>query len=61
LIWTYVRTHTGWVYTAFILDVFSRMIVGWQISESLRSDLAIYALEMAVWEYGYLRRRSWNL
>ena len=46
---TYVKTHTVWVYAAFILDVFSRMVVGWQISESLRSDLAIDALEMAVW------------
>lgn len=46
---TYVRTHSGWVYAAFIIDVFSRMVVGWQISESLRSDLAIDALEMAVW------------
>jgi putative transposase len=45
---TYVKTHTGWVYVAFILDVFSRMIVGWQASRSLRSDLAIDALEMAV-------------
>ena len=46
---TYVKTHAGWVYAAFILDVFSRMVVGWQISHSLRSDLAIDALEMAVW------------
>jgi putative transposase len=46
---TYVKTHTGWVYVAFILDVFSRMVVGWQASRSLRSDLAIDALEMAVW------------
>jgi putative transposase len=46
---TYVKTHAGWVYAAFILDVFSRMVVGWQISDSLRSDLAIDALEMAVW------------
>ena len=38
---TYVRTHAGWVYAAFIIDVFSRMVVGWQISKSLRSDLAI--------------------
>ena len=34
---------------AFIIDVYSRMIVGWQASRSLRSDLAIDALEMAVW------------
>jgi transposase InsO family protein len=46
---TYVKTHVGWVYAAFIIDVFSRMIVGWQLSNSLRSDLAIDALEMAVW------------
>ena len=46
---TYVKTHGGWVYAAFIIDVFSRIVVGWQISESLRSDLAIDALEMAVW------------
>jgi transposase InsO family protein len=46
---TYVKTHTGWVYVAFILDVFSRMVVGWQASRSLRSDLAIDALEMAIW------------
>jgi len=45
---TYVKTHTGWVYVAFIIDVYSRMIVGWQASRSLRSDLAIDALEMAV-------------
>ena len=46
---TYVKTHAGWVYAAFIIDVFSRMVVGWQLSQSLRSDLAIDALEMAVW------------
>ncbi|MGD9796154.1 MAG: IS3 family transposase, partial [Acidimicrobiia bacterium] len=45
---TYVKTHSGWVYVAFIIDVYSRMIVGWQASTSLRSDLAIDALEMAV-------------
>jgi putative transposase len=46
---TYVKTHSGWVYVAFVIDVFSRMIVGWQASTSLRSDLAIDALEMAIW------------
>ena len=46
---TYVKTFSGWVYVAFILDVYSRMVVGWQASRSLRSDLAIDALEMAVW------------
>ena len=46
---TYVKTFSGWVYVAFIIDVFSRAIVGWQISTSLRSDLAIDALEMAIY------------
>jgi putative transposase len=46
---TYVKTYAGWVYVAFIIDVYSRMIVGWQASRSLRSDLAIDALEMAIW------------
>jgi putative transposase len=45
---TYVKTHAGWVYVAFIIDVFSRSVVGWQTSTSLRSDLAIDALEMAI-------------
>lgn len=45
---TYVKTHSGWVYVAFVIDVYSRMVVGWQASRSLRSDLAIDALEMAV-------------
>ena len=51
---TYVKTFAGWVYVAFIIDVYSRFIVGWQASRSLRSDLAIDALEMAVWN----RQRS---
>jgi putative transposase len=46
---TYVKTFTGWVYVAFIIDVFSRCLVGWQTSTSLRSDLAIDALEMAIY------------
>ena len=49
---TYVKTHSGWVYVAFIIDVFSRMVVGWQASRSLRADLAIDALEMAVHNRG---------
>jgi transposase InsO family protein len=49
---TYVKTHAGWVYVAFIVDVLSRMIVGWQASRSLRADLAIDALEMAVHNRG---------
>ena len=45
---TYVKTTVGWAYVAFITDVFSRMIVGWKVSSSLKSDLAKDALEMAI-------------
>jgi transposase InsO family protein len=46
---TYVATWAGFVYVAFVIDVFSRMIVGWRVSRSLCSDLALDALEQALW------------
>jgi putative transposase len=46
---TYVATWSGFVYTSFVIDAYSRFIVGWQASRSLRADLAIDALEMAIW------------
>lgn len=46
---TYVRTFAGWVYAAFVTDVYSRRVVGWQLSKSLRTDLALDALEMGIW------------
>jgi putative transposase len=46
---TYVATWSGFCYTAFILDAYSRRIVGWRVSTSLRADLALDALEMAIW------------
>ena len=45
---TYVATWLGFVYVAFVVDVFSRRIVGWRVSNSLRSDLALDALEQAL-------------
>lgn len=47
---TYVATWKGFVYVAFVIDVFSRRIVGWRASTSLRSDLALDALEQAICE-----------
>lgn len=47
---TYVRTWSGFVYVSFVTDVFSRRIVGWQASRSLKTDLALHALEQAIWE-----------
>lgn len=49
------RRIRGWVYVVLIVDVYSRMVVGWQASRSPRSDLAIDALEMAMWN----RQRAW--
>ena len=46
---TYVKTHAGMVYVAFVIDCFARMIVGWQASRSLRTDLCLDALEQAIW------------
>jgi transposase InsO family protein len=46
---TYVASWSGFVYVALVVDAFSRFIVGWQASRSLRTDLALDALEMAIW------------
>jgi putative transposase len=46
---TYVATWSGFVYVAFVIDAFSRFIVGWQVSRCLRTGLALDALEMAIW------------
>jgi len=47
---TYVATGRGFLYVAFVIDVFSRRIVGWRASNSLRSDLALDALEQALYD-----------
>jgi len=46
---TYVATWSGFCYTAFIIDVYSRAIVGWRVAGTLRAELALDALEMAIW------------
>jgi putative transposase len=46
---TYVATMAGFVYVAFVIDVFSRMIVGWRAARSMKTDLPLDALEMALW------------
>ena len=46
---TYVPTWSGFAYAAFVVDAFSRFIVGWRVSNSLRTDLALDALEQALW------------
>ena len=46
---TFVATWSGFVYVAFVTDVYSRAIVGWRVSRSLRTDLVLDALEQAIW------------
>jgi putative transposase len=46
---TYVASWSGTVYVAFVIDVFSRLIVGWRAATSMRTELVLDALEMAVW------------
>ena len=46
---TYVATWSGFVYVAFVIDVFSRKIVGWRVTKSLKTDIALDALEQALW------------
>jgi len=47
---TYVATWRGFVYVAFVIDAYSRRIVGWRVSNSLRTDLALDALEQAIYD-----------
>jgi len=49
---TYVSTWSGVAYVAFVTDVFSRYIVGWKVSKTLKAELALDALEMAIWARG---------
>jgi len=46
---TFVATWSGFVYVAFVTDVYSRRIVGWRVSRSLKTDLVLDALEQALW------------
>ena len=46
---TYVATWTGFVYVAFVIDVFSRMIVGWRTARAMSAELTLDALEQALW------------
>ncbi len=49
---TYVPTRSGFCYTSFVIDAFSRRITGWRVSSSLHTDLALDALDMAIWSRG---------
>jgi putative transposase len=49
---TYVWTRAGFCYAAFVVDAFSRVVVGWRVAASLHTELALDALEMALWARG---------
>jgi putative transposase len=49
---TYVPVGSGFVYVAFVIDVFSRLIVGWRSATTMRTELVLDALEMAIWWRG---------
>lgn len=46
---TYIWTEEGWLYLAVVMDLYSRMVVGWSMSERMTSKLVIDALQMAIW------------
>jgi len=46
---TYVATWSGFVYAAFVIDVFARRIIGWRVARSMHTDLVLDALEQALW------------
>jgi transposase InsO family protein len=46
---TYVSTWQGWLYVAFVIDVFARCIVGWRVSSTMRTDFVLDALEQALY------------
>ena len=52
---TYVATWSGFVYVAFIIDVYARYIVGWRVSTSMKTELVLDALEQALWARKNLR------
>jgi putative transposase len=49
---TYIWTHEGWLYFAVVLDLFSRLVVGWSMSSRMTAQLVIDALIMAIWRRG---------
>lgn len=46
---THIRTHEGWLYLAVVVDLFSRMVIGWSMQSRITKDIVLNALLMAVW------------
>lgn len=58
---TYVSTWQGFVYVAFVIDVFARRIVGWRVSSSMQTDFVLDALEQALYARRSEREGRWLL
>ena len=56
---TYIKTFSGWVYASFVIDVYSRRVVGWQVATHLRTSLALDALEMGACGAACTTGRTW--
>ena len=56
---TYVSTSQGWLYTAFVVDVFARRIVGWRVSSSMTTDFVLDALKQALYARPPERHSNW--
>ena len=53
---TYIKTKTGWVYTAFVIDVFKRVIVGWKVSNHMDTQLVLDSLNQALDAQSFIRK-----
>ena len=58
---TYLRTHEGWLYLALLVDLYSRKIVGWAVSDSMHTDLPLRALRMALQHPPFALQRNLSL
>jgi putative transposase len=55
---TYVSTWQGWLYVAFVIDVYARRIVGWRVSSSMHTDFVLDALEQALYDQAARARQE---
>ena len=54
---TYLKTGEGWLYLATVIDLATRMVIGWQLADHMRTSLIIDALAMAI-RHGHIRTRA---
>jgi transposase InsO family protein len=57
---TYVHTQEGWLYLAVVIDLFSRQVVGWSMSDTMKAELVNNALLMAIWQRKPKRGLLWH-